>query len=179
VSLTPEIATVGPAGAAFPPIAIGETGACVPSYTIQIDPEVALGQIAVFELHLTTTEGYTSRTSFSLMIGISDHTNPLGPDAYGYYAYDNSDTDYPDSAPLYEWIPCSTLYGGSGEKLSLRDNTAVTLDLPFPFVFYGRTYNQVLISDNGWVSFDTSSYYDFCAFCPATYGSGTNRPFWG
>ena len=132
-----------------------------------------MGQTAILRLALTTAGGYESSTSFSVTIGTSSHTNPLGPDAYGYYAYDNSDTDYPAAAPLYDWISCSTLYGGSGTKLDLRDNTTAKVDLPFPFTYYGTSYNRIRLSDNGWISFDTSNYYDFYNWhMPNIYGNG-------
>jgi hypothetical protein len=150
------------------------------SFRIAAASAAAMGQTAVLQLNLRTAEGYESSTSFSVMVGVADHTNPLGPDAYGYYAYDNSDTDYPDSAPLYEWIECSTVYGGSGTKLTLRDNTNAKVDLPFPFTYYGESYDKILVSDNGWVSFDLSYYYDFYNWhMPNSYGNGAQiAPFW-
>ncbi len=179
-SLSPGLVTVSTPDAGFAPIASGASGANEAPFRITAASTAAMGQTAVLALDLTTAEGYVGRTSFSVTIGTVDHTNPLGPDAYGYYAYDNSDTDYPDSAPLYDWISCSTLYGGSGTKLALRDNTTAKVDLPFTFTYYGESYNQILVSDNGWISFDTSAYYDFYNWhMPNSYGNGAQiAPFW-
>jgi hypothetical protein len=179
-SLTPELVSVVGATAAFPAAAPGASGSTAEPFRIQAASTAAIGQAAVLEIELTMTEGYVNRTSFSVTVGTADHSSPLGPDPYGYYAYDNSDTDYPDAAPLYDWIPCSTLYGGSGTKLMLRDNMTVKVDLPFTFTYYGNTYDKITVSDNGWISFDLSTYYDFYNWhMPNTYGNSAQiAPFW-
>jgi hypothetical protein len=179
-SLSPDLVTITAPDAMFPAIASGSSGANAAPFRIAAAPAAAMGQTAVLQINLRTAEGYESSTSFSVMVGVADHTNPLGPDTYGYYAYDNSDTDYPDSAPLYDWIECSTVYGGSGTKLELRDNTSANVDLPFPFTYYGESYDKIHVSDNGWISFDLSNYFDFYNWhMPNSYGNGAQvAPFW-
>ena len=109
-----------------------------------------------------------------------DHSAPLGPDAYGYYAYDNTDTDYPDTVPVYNWVTCSSAYGGTGTKLNLRNNETTLVELPFGFTFYGTSYDRMTISDNGWVSFETSGDYDYYNWhIPSVYGHKAKiAPFW-
>jgi hypothetical protein len=178
---TPALATVlADSLSSFPPVEIGETGVVTTPFQIQAVSDAAVGQAAVFTLEMTTDEGYVCHTSFSVILGVVDQHAPLGPDAYGYYAYDSSDTDYPDGVPYYDWITCSTVYGGSGTKLDLGDNTTATVTLPFDFTYYGETYNTLLVCDNGWASFDTTAYYDFYNWSmPNLYGNGAQlAPFW-
>ncbi|GAG05348.1 unnamed protein product, partial [marine sediment metagenome] len=147
---------------------------------IEAKSEAAIGQAASFVLVMTSDEGYEWQTSFSIPVGQINHRAPTGPDGYGYYAYDNSDTDYPLAAPIYDWVTCSPTYGGAGTPLLLTDNTLVTVDLPFTFVYYGQSYDQMVVSDNGWVSFDTAHYHDFYNWAmPNPYGNAAQiSPFW-
>ena len=50
--------------------------------------------------------------------------------------------------------------GGNGaSELAVSENSFRRVSLNFPFVFFGKTYNQVYVSDNGYVTFawgDTS-----------------------
>ncbi|MCK4546879.1 MAG: hypothetical protein KAW17_05470 [Candidatus Eisenbacteria sp.] len=58
------------------------------------------GHVAPCLLVLETNSGARETVAVSLRIGSASSTDPLGPDGYGYYAFDNTDTDYPD-APTY------------------------------------------------------------------------------
>ncbi len=179
-SLTPALATVRDSMVTFPTIAPGEAVTAPVPFVVVADPAAAMGQTANFALVATTAEGYVNRTAFSIRLGPVDHRAPLGPDAYGYYAVDNTDTDYPDVTPVYEWVTCSPVYGGSGTRLDLHDNTTVTVALPFSFTYYGRSYQHLLVSDNGWAAFDTTTYYDYYNWSmPNPYGAGAQlAPFW-
>jgi hypothetical protein len=179
-SATPDIATVTDSIGSFGPAPVGITTTQTSPFSVQIGDSVAVGQAAAFTLALTTAEGYEGRTTFSLVVGEVDHRAPSGPDAYGYYAYDNSDTDYPDAVPVYEWVSCSPSYGGAGTALPLGDDQMVVVVLPFPFTFYGSSYDSMLVSDNGWVSFEIAPYLDYYNWgMPNTYGTGAQiAPFW-
>ncbi len=179
-SETPGLLSVTASVSGFGALIPGESGAATVGFTIEATDSAAVGQAGVLSLETTTSEGYVMITSFSVPIGEADHSAPLGPDTYGYYAYDNSDTDYPDGTPLFDWSPISTAYGGDGTKLDLVDNDLTVVPLPFPFTFYGKSYTRLLVSDNGWVSFDTTSYYDFYNWSmPNTYGNGAQLAvFW-
>jgi hypothetical protein len=109
--------------------------------------------------------------------------SPLGPDRYGYWAYDNADTDYPASAPLYDWIECSPVYGGQGTRVRVVTDSAVEVVFPgnFSFTYYGTAYDRIQVSDNGWISFrPQSDYTDFYNWTiPSSYGNGTRvAAFW-
>jgi hypothetical protein len=179
-TVTPGLVAVVDSLADFGPAAPGAPVTQTSPFTVVASDTAAIGQAAVFALELTTDEGWRSGTSFSVVLGHVDHRAPVGPDAYGYYAYDNSDTDYPTAAPVYEWIPCSPAYGGSGTALALGDNTTTVVELPFPFTFYGQSFDSLLVSDNGWASFEIAPYFDFYNWSlPSTYGTGALlAPFW-
>jgi hypothetical protein len=179
-SATPTLATVVDSSATFGPVAAGLTVTQAAPFTVAVSESAGVGQAAVWTLTFTTEEGYRSETGFSIVLGTVDHRAPLGPDAYGYYAYDNSDSDYPDAVPVYEWVTTSPTYGGSGTPLGLDDNTTIVIGLPFPFTFYGQSYDSLLVSDNGWASFEIAPYFDFYNWrMPNSYGVGAQlAPFW-
>jgi len=119
------------------------------------------GHLATFTLTCTFNGGMMSTSEFSLTVGSTSSNDPLGPDAYGYYAFDNTDTGYPD-APTYSWQEIDPNYGGSGVSVGLsdfgweQDDTNV-LGLPFTFQYYGETYDQLSICSNGWISLGVTS----------------------
>lgn len=179
-AVEPGIVTVLDSTAAYGTLAAGASAAGESQFRLRVEEGIAHGQAANLRVSYRTTEGYSGETVFALPIGETDHTAPLGPDAYGYWIYDNSDTDYPASAPLYEWVEISPTFGGGGTALVLDDNpnddndpngTAV-VELPFTFRFYGQDYTRLKVADNGWVSFDTRRAYDFYNWSlPSTYGN--------
>ena len=91
--------------------------------------------------------------------------DPLGPDAYGYYAYDNGDILY-SNAPYFNWIEIDPDLGGDGEELNLNDggnnqDDVTTISLPFTFTFYGLDYDEVSVCSNGWISFGETDMTSF------------------
>lgn len=74
--------------------------------------------------------------------------------------------------------------GGTSAALTTDDIYSRSIALPFPFTFYGTTYNNCVISTNGLISFNTSlarafSHYGILAsggFLSATTGSPRNLP---
>jgi hypothetical protein len=85
-------------------------------------------------------------------------TGPIGPDDYGYYCYDNTDTDW-RLAPSYNyWTEIAPVGGNQnfdGQEIELFNqvysNAAEVIDLPFTMRFYGREYDQITIGINGFV----------------------------
>ncbi len=174
------LVTILESTAGYGSLAAGASATGDAAFSLQIDESIPLGQVVNLRLAFQTAEGYDSEIVFAVPVGAADHTAPLGAGQYGYWIYDNSDTDYPDTAPLYDWVEISPTFGGSGTPLVLDDNlnddndpngTAV-VNLPFTFRFYGRDYSQLKVADNGWVSFDTRRAYDFYNWSlPSTYGN--------
>lgn len=99
----------------------------------------------------------------SMLVGPINVTDPIPPDEYGYWAYDNHDTSYPE-APVYDWIELNPDDGGSGTNLNLTDDTMTTLDIGFNFVYYGNSYDQITVCSNGWASFEQGNIPYFSNF---------------
>ena len=53
---------------------------------------------------------------------------------------------------------------GSPAKLTIDDRYSPIIDITFPFSFFGNTYNKLIASTNGFVSFDTSKSLTFSHF---------------
>ncbi len=104
------------------------------------------------EILLYNATGYSDTVTFTFTVGSASITDPVGPDAYGYYCYDDGDVDY-YNVPVYDWVEIS----GIGTNLNLSDpgeTGAVTTitGLPISFYFYGIEYDALSICSNGWVA---------------------------
>ncbi|HPT72953.1 MAG TPA: C25 family cysteine peptidase, partial [Candidatus Cloacimonadota bacterium] len=142
-------------------------------FTINGRIQLVPGMIIPFQLHLYNSTGYSEDESFMVTIGTVTSTDPLGPDAYGYYIYDITDSSYPD-VPTYDWVEIAPVEGGGGTALTLNDSgsssdegdttgsvSITTITLPFQFSFYGQLYSQVSICSNGFVALGSTSNGDF------------------
>jgi hypothetical protein len=181
--LTPGGATLGTATAGFAACLPGEVVTTDAVFDLAIPADMPTATNLTFGLVLTTGEGYRTDTNCAVVVGPVDVSSPVGPDGYGYYAFDSADFDYPDSRPVYAWNEISTAMGGSGTKLDFPiDNfvVSVVVDLPFTFRYYGQDYTQIRVSDNGWISFDTGTDFDFYNWAiPTEYGvEALVAPFW-
>jgi hypothetical protein len=90
-------------------------------------------------------------------------TDPTGPDAYGYMAWEDSDNG-PLSMP-YAWIEIAPAAGGGGTVLNLTDlgdeqDDATLVTLPFAFTLYGESYTEMSVCSNGFVSFGPDSHLE-------------------
>ncbi len=141
------------------------------------------GTQIILELQLYNAAGYDNTVSFMIDIGEVEITDPLGPDAYGYYCYDDGDTDY-YNVPIYSWIEIDPTYSGSGTVLNMNDggNTGAiqNVDIPFSFRFYGIDYTEITVCSNGWISPGTTEMYSFMNWhIPGPLGpSPMIAPFW-
>jgi len=118
---------------------------------------------AVFELVVTDVDGFRDSVEFVKNVGTASPTSPTGPDAYGYYAYDNAETQPAGCATQYDWQDISAIGTNFGfnDEVEDGDDTAV-LPLPFDFVFYGNTFDSLTVCTNGWVSFGNhGNMWDF------------------
>lgn len=89
-----------------------------------------------------------------------------GPDAYGYTC---------ESGAGYAYIDAT-----HDTKL-YRDDGVVPLDLPFPFLFYGSSYQQLFISSNGNLQFGsaTTDFSNQCLTAGPAVGMGSMiAPYW-
>ena len=125
-------------------------------FAISVAPECANGHIAPMTLFLEFSGGVQDTVEFVLNVGEVSSTDPTGPCAYGYYAFDDTDTGYPD-APTYNWVEIASNHGGPGTALDLNDtafgsDNTKTMDLPFEFTYYGEAFTRVSICSNGWMA---------------------------
>lgn len=159
--LAPGVTLVKPT-ASFPSIEAGATtDNSSDPFVIAIDPELAIGTVIPFVV-TAAAAGPVCSVAGNLILGSVDAGAPLGPDGGGYYCYDSADIDYPQQVPAYRWIEISPLYGGPGTWLDIdiNDRQPRAVGLPFTFKYYGQEYDSVLVSDNGWISFETGYFYD-------------------
>jgi len=133
-------------------------------FEITSDTQIIPGTQFSLELHLTNSDGYDDKVTFTFEVGEVFVTDPLGPDEYGYYCYDSGDTEY-DIAPVYSWIEIDPNYGGSGTVIPLYDNGDTgdieTISLPFEFPFYGNRYSTITVCSNGWIAPGVTEQYAF------------------
>ncbi len=146
-------------GGSFGNVGIGGTSSG--GYALAVDPTCFEGHEAHFELSMQYNGGHVDVVVFDLTVGVVSSDDPMGPDAYGYYAFDDTDTAY-SWAPIYDWVEIDPNYGGGGTSVGLtdfgyeQDDTAV-FDLPFLFSYYGKIYDQVSICSNGWIAMGVTS----------------------
>jgi hypothetical protein len=114
------------------------------------------GHVAGLRLVLQFGDAARDTVYFAVTVGSATSTDPTGPDRYGYYAFDNTDTGY-EWAPTYQWIEIAPNHGGGGTSVGLSDSggnqgDTHTLSLPFPFQYYGKSFTRVSICSNGWLA---------------------------
>ncbi|MBM4116803.1 DUF11 domain-containing protein [bacterium] len=161
--LDPELGSVTDAAGAWPALGVGASGDNAgDTFTLAVDADVPHGKSLPLLLTLTDANGYSVALPLALPAGLVNPAAPVGPDAYGYYAYDSADLFYTER-PAYTWQELSPLFGGSGTELVFNFDNEVKpmLPLPFDFVYYGRTVSSLRIFDNGWITFDNAGGLDF------------------
>ncbi|MDN5354610.1 MAG: hypothetical protein PWQ09_1366 [Candidatus Cloacimonadota bacterium] len=125
------------------------------NFTISVEPQILPNSQIPCRLLLTNESGFQQSISFILNVGEIDVSDPLGRDEYGYYAYEDIDTNY-SLAPFYNWIEIDADLGGAGTEISLSDpgdtGDVETIDLPFTMKMYGREYDTISVCSNGWLS---------------------------
>ncbi len=152
-------------------------------FVISADQEVIPGSQFAMELQLYNADGYDNTVSFILEVGDVLITDPLGPDTFGYYCYDDGDIGY-DLAPVYDWIEIDPNYGGSGTVITLYDygdmGDIENIDLPFVLRFYGKNYTTITVCSNGWIAPGSTGQMSFMNWhIPGPLGpSPIIAPFW-
>jgi hypothetical protein len=155
--------------ASFGDIAIGGTGSNSASpFSVQARGGTFPGRNITFNLALTSSNGSVAHRPFQLVVGTVNSFDPIGPDSYGYYIYDNTDGAYA-ACPVYNWHDISTI--GTRVNFANTDDAAIIDSLPFTMRYYGQPFNKVLLCTNGFVAFDTSAY-DMQGHRWATFDNG-------
>lgn len=139
-------------------------------FHVRAKPDLATGRSVGFDLILTGDNGFSQTLHLALTAGAVTQTAPMGPDAYGYYAYDDVDAGYPEH-PTYAWDEIDPSYGGAGTKLSLGNDQTLIVGLPFVFRYYGADYSRISVCDNGFLCCDSTDLHSFYNWrIPSAYG---------
>ena len=137
-------------------------------FELTFDEDIINGSVIPMELLITSSDGHSRMHVINVTVGDVRETDPLGPDAHGYYIYDSGDVDY-ELAPEYDWVEIAD---GVGEQLNIVDYgngnypgsytySSEVIELPFMVTFYGVDYSQIIVSTNGWISFGDFKMYSF------------------
>jgi hypothetical protein len=142
------------------------------------------GHLATFELTVTYSGGMQATTQCAATVGTAVTSEPTGPDAYGYYAFDNTDAGS-DMAPVYDWVAIDPDHGAQGTDLGLSDfgweqDDTENISLPFHFGYYGVDYTKISICSNGWLAMGETSMVFYRNFpLPSSHSEGAViAPFW-
>ncbi len=143
------------------------------------------GSQADLVVTFTSSTGAVQADTIAITLGMKSSTDPQGPDAYGYYCFDNSDINYP-LAPVYSWVEIDPSYGGSGIAVPINDtgennDMSALAVLPFPFSYYGTDVDTITICSNGWIAtYPDVSFTDFRNYpIPSGMGpTGHIAAFW-
>jgi hypothetical protein len=133
-------------------------------FEVNADETLVPGYHTLMEISWLDESGATGIIDIPITLGDLQAGDPTGPDEYGYYAYEDSDSDWA-LAPEYNWLEIAPNAGGSGIEVDLDDNgneqdDAVRIDLPFFFVLYGEVYQQMSICSNGFVAFGPNAHLE-------------------
>ncbi len=104
-------------------------------------------------------EDFSSEIVITVQSGSVDTNTPFGPDAYGYYCFDDTDDRW-DLAPEYEWFEIDPEHWDcifDGIPLDVEETRVV--NIPFDFQYYGRDFNQITISEFGCVALGSHEEY--------------------
>jgi hypothetical protein len=153
-------------------------------FTISSLSDTYQGHQAVFLLSTLGNGGMRDTTYITVQVGTTTSDDPIGPDQYGYYAFDNTDVGYSE-APVYSWIEIDPTYGGTGTEVVLGDygeyqDKSLTVTMPFEFQFYGETFNRATICSNGWIAMGSTYLTEYRNWTIPGAGAPSNliAPFW-
>jgi|GEM_PF-364698 len=138
----------------FGDIQPGETaGNADDCFVITAGSEIIPGTQIPVRLHVINDSGYDNELMYMIEVGEVSANDPLGPDEYGYYCYDDEDSGY-GSSPEYDWVDLV----GVGTLLDLEtpeedvDMMDVNIPNDFKFIFYGEEYDLITVATSGWIS---------------------------
>jgi hypothetical protein len=152
-------------------------------FVVSVMPNTPTGQTASFDLILSAaghSYAYAETLDVDLTIIGQPASFPTGPDEYGYYAYDVTDTLFAP-VPTYEWFDIAPPGPGTIVSQITDEDAAITpLPLPFGIQFYGTIFYWFSISSNGFVTAGPNDYiYGDNSGIPSLHGPAAMiSPFW-
>ncbi len=140
---------------------------------------IPIGFRIPFRVEFSLDGNIIAENTIHVLVGPIEENNPSPPDEYGYWAYDSHDNGYAET-PVYNWVELNPENGGSGINLNLTDDTQTTVNISFPFTYYGQDYSSATVCSNGWLSFEESPVPYFWNFSiPMSLGpSAMVAPFY-
>ncbi|OQY38214.1 MAG: hypothetical protein B6226_03960, partial [Candidatus Cloacimonetes bacterium 4572_65] len=136
------------------------------SYAVSASSEIAPGTVVPFTLTFEKTgTNYSKELTFNLQVYTGELDYPTGPDNFGYLCYSNLDSG--PVAPAYEWFdisPTNLAETNTFEFDNINSNgggASEVVSLPFPFYYYGETFNNITLCTNGFVMAGVSDSYDW------------------
>jgi len=114
---------------------------------------------------------YWQLSAYEMMAGEGDSRGSGGPDAHGYRWVDSDEP----GGPAFDWQDISSV----GTQVTLGDDDATLVVLPFTFPFYDSNWFEIALSSNGYITF--GSDWTASANGPIPDPSQPNEfiaPFW-
>jgi peptidase C25-like protein/flagellar hook capping protein FlgD len=150
-------------------------------FSVQVDELCPAEYYAGFSLKLFTQDAnydYETLISFQIAVGVPTASEYSGPDEYGYYAFDDTDSLYYQH-PEYAWLEIKNL--GTPIDVPYTSDYTITVDLPFDFKYYGSQYNKLRISTDGWLAMGEGTETNHNNNPLPAYDNVNNMiaPFWG
>jgi hypothetical protein len=118
------------------------------TFMISVEPDIYVGHVINFGLQFTGNGPQVVGTAFTEVVGTVSSVDPIGPDNYGYYCFDNTDIEY-SYHPEYDWVDINTQ---SWDYVTLGDDDVETINTPFPIKYYGQMFYDLSICDNGFIA---------------------------
>lgn len=160
-------------------------GDCVPggmfdndgdTFMLAVESDIYVGHLINFTLEFEGEGPQIVTSAFAEQVGAVSSSDPIGPDDYGYYCFDNTDSAYSDR-PVYDWIDIDTQ---NWDYVTLRDDDVETISLPFEVWYYGQRFSEITICDNGFVALGESgwnAWYNTSIPAPQN-AAAMIAPFW-
>ncbi len=152
-------------------------------FIISVSPTALSGYHVPLSLAITADGGtyqYSDTVELEIVLTASSLGAPTGPDAYGYYAYDQADSAY-GPAPTFEWTDIVPPGPGTIITEITDDDAAVTTKpIIFGLRYYGETHGQISINSNGFLTAGWTDYrFGDNSRIPDTHGPPNMiAPFW-
>ena len=153
------------------------------SFVLSVSPTATNGHVVPLSLYVTG-DGFSYQYADTLDLDIvlvgASVAAPLGPDGYGYYAYDRADSAY-GPAPGFDWYDISPPGPGNLVTAITDEDAAVTtMGTIFPIRYYGVSYDLISINSNGFLAAGTTDYrFGDNSPIPDTHGPANMiAPFW-
>ncbi|MBZ0263126.1 hypothetical protein K8I28_00535 [bacterium] len=125
-------------------------------FEVRVEGDTYNGRVVRFDVQFSNDAGVIGGCPLSIALEGVQSTDPLGPDAYGYFAYDDTDVNWAE-APTFEWFDLTN--NNEAEVYEVQEDENVIINIPFDFTFYGFSSNTATVSSNGWMSLTEEENY--------------------